>query len=253
MDNVPLRWLYRWCWRLLGHPGRFIEWWLVVFVFNLLGEKHPFWTGYVSGAWATRVFMWGDSFLIACSLSLYIRRRKRLGSASRAEFLRSNASTQLNDWELDAHWLPFDRLVEICPAPTLLEPHGGDGVAGWDPKDCRLRVLGELFEAPRLQDNYVMWVSTLDPKKLEKDGTKYVLVNHPTSETDEHFVDLEFRSTKWSRVQACKSLIYPRLGEPESSDHRNALFRNVDPDWFAGRKPKMDLMRCILPFSMESS
>jgi hypothetical protein len=246
MRSTSLRWISRWAWRHLHYPSRFIEWWLLIFVFNLLGEKHPFWTGYVSGPWPTRMFMWGDTFLIAMSISLYFGRR-RLRGMSRFDFLRSNASAQLEDWDLDTHWLPFDRVVELCPAPSLIEPHGGDGFAGWEPKDCRLRDMGGFFVAPRLEDNYARWVSRIDRVKLEKDGTKYVLINHPRSETDEHFVDLEFRKTTWSRVQACKSLIYPKLGEPETNDHRTALFRAVDPEWVAGTKPRMDLRRSVLP------
>jgi len=218
--------------------------------YNLLALDHPFWSGYVGGSWLLRVVTWGVTGLFALSVVAWSMRKLAPQRRTRVDFYRDAASSQLDDWELDQHWLPFDNVVEICAAPNLLEPHGGDGQAGWDPTDCRLRDIGEFYAAPRLEESYTSWRRGIDPKKLEKDGTKYVLVNHPTSETDEHFVDMELRRTRWSRIQACLSTIKQATAESDAVECRKALFQAADPAWTPGGKPRMNLMQSILPHSL---
>jgi hypothetical protein len=156
-----------------------------------------------------------------------------------------NTSSQLSDWEKDPHWLSFDKNVEICVAPNLMEPHS-EAQTGWKPEECRLSAISEFPNAPRLEDNYQQWRAIMDPEKLKKDGAKYVLINHPTSETDEHFVRLELSETKWSRVQG---FLYGTKN-PDPKTGRNFLFQAADPDWTPDRKPQMDLTRSSCPHAL---
>lgn len=147
----------------------------------------------------------------------------------------------MQDWDMDPHWVPFDEVVEVCCAPTLLEPHGGMGNSGWTPEECLLRTLGDFTNAPRLEANYREWCEQQDPARMAKDSTKYTLVNHPTSETDQNFVRLELKGTKWSRVQACLSFF--------RQDRRN-LYRIVDADCNQHLRPWMSLEKSELPHSL---
>jgi hypothetical protein len=238
-----MRWSIGWLWRQLSHPLRFIIFYSGLLV-TLTLNKDPtvFWTAYVSGPRYLRSLIYVATILAAISLIKWIVIQLHLERGyARTDLFYKTKSPLLQGWEWDPHWLPFDRLVEICVAPNLLEPHRGEGEAGWKPNDCRLNCIGFFENVQELESNYEIWCQRQDPKKLENDGTKYVLVNHPSSETDEHFVDLNIRATKWSRVQAALSRV---RSDPET------LFGCVDPQWTPRHPAKMTLTESKLPHSL---
>lgn len=213
---------------------------------SLPTEENPFKVAFRTGPCHLLVVSWISALLLLASIVMYMYQKVFRRRITRKDIYRMNTSAQLSDWEKDPHWLSFDKNVEICIAPSLVEPHTGAEQAGWKPEECRLHVIGEFLNAPRLEDNYKEWRATMDPEKLKKDGTKYVLVNHPTSETDEHFVRLELRETKWSRVQG---FLYGTRN-PDQKTGRNFLFQTADPDWTPARRPRMDLTRSSCPHAM---
>lgn len=168
--------------------------------------------------------------------------------STRAEFFKAHAKSQLNDWNMNNKWAGFDGVVEMCYAPNLLEPLPEGQQRGWLPEKCFLKECGEFSNAPRLEENYQKWCKDIrnkSPQKLDEDWPKYVLVNHPDSETDEHFVELEVCKTKWSRVQAAYTHSTQR-----GKGGREFLFMAADPDWSPGKRTKLDLNRSEFPHSL---
>jgi len=224
-------------------------WFVLLFgiaIGSLPTEKEPLKVAFWTGPNHLLFVSWISAFLLLASTVKLVYQLVLKHRMTRKDIYRMNTSSQLSDWDKDPHWLSFDKNVEICVAPNLMEPHTGAAQAGWKPEECRLRVVGKFLNSPRLEDNYQQWHATMDPEKLKKDGAKYVLVNHPTSETDEHFVRLELRETKWSRVQG---FLYGTK-HPDPQTGRNFLFQAADPDWTPDRKPKMDLTHSNCPHAL---
>lgn len=237
-------------WRQFNRNVLRVGYWLGILFGIAIGslptEKDPFKVAFLTGPIHLRFICWISAFLLLTSTVKLAYQMIFRRHVAREDIYKMNKASQLSDWEKDPHWLSFDKNVEICVAPNLIEPHTSEAQAGWKPEECRLRVIGDFPNAPRLEDNYKQWRVTMDPEKLKKDGTKYVLVNHPTSETDEHFVRLELRETKWSRVQGF--LYGTKNPDPETG--RNFLFQTADPDWTPDKKPRMDLTRSNCPHAL---
>ncbi len=234
-----LSWLWNYAVKKVFRPW---AWFLLLLgmVLNQTSAKNAFQDLFIEGPAHIQLFSWIFALLLA--LSLAIRAIVYLRGPSLTDLY--NPASSLRDWQLDVHWRAFDRLAELCLAPNLADQATGNATAGWIPGDCRLQDVGTFPNAPRLNVHYETWCKTIDPQKLAKDGTKYVLVNHPTSETDEHFVRLQLRKTKWSRVRSFVDLIR----DPDSG--RSHLFQTADPSFRGLGTPRMDLTRSSCPHSL---
>jgi len=226
------KWLFSWFRQSGLIPGRYFIFLLGIFIGSLPTETQPFLYAYWEGPIHLRVFTWAATILLILSLLRELYDRVSHRKIPRAAFFRENASAQLADWNADSHWLHFDGNFEVAVAPNLFEPDRA-GAGGWQPTDVLLKVGGAFPNAPRLEQNYQSWRERTDPKKLEKDGVKYVLRNHPTSETDEHFIRLHLQTTHWSRVQAFMDLT--------RREGREVLFTTADPRRRPNAKPELNL------------
>jgi len=227
--------------RDMFQPGRWVVFLFGIFFGSLLTEANPFKVAFFTGPLLLRIATWIGIIGLFVSMCKLVYRTYKRRWAGKDIY---QPASQLNDWQINQHWLSFDRIVEIAKAPNLLEPQSTESKAGWEPNDCILSDIGEFHNAPRLESNYIAWCKQIDQKKLEKDGTKYVLVNHPDSETDEHFVRLQLQRTKWSRVQA----FLHSTNSPYKE--RNVLFQAADPKWSGSGKPKIDLTVSEAPHSL---
>ncbi len=240
-----LVWILKWIRRHAFQPLFWIGPFVTLVYSNLATQTNPVQYALETGPVHFRVgcLVVAVGFLI--SLVVELCRRLIRASIPRDVFYRKTAVAQLSDWKLDAHWLPFDGIVEICLAPNLLEPDNPPGENGWSFGDCKLKRLGKFDRTPSLATHYEStWKKTVDPEKLKRDGTKYVLVNKPTSETDEHFIRLELRETKWSHIQSFLDQIKPE------HEGRKTLFATADPEYREDTKPRMDFTISRVPHSL---
>jgi len=156
---------------------------------------------------------------------------------------RSGGAARLKDWKVPPNWDIFDEGFEIVLAPSIREPRTS-GVPGWRTDEIYLRDVGDFPLPPRLGPVCEAWRSTVKPEKLSKDGIKYVLVNTPSSLSDQHNLSLELRRTWWSTVTPIKQYITDR------AEGRRRLFSLIDPLWRQGRKPRILFERAELPTSL---
>lgn len=199
-----------------------------------------FWTGpihIVSFAWVAAAHVQGVLLRY-----LYLARRRR--GARRADFFEQYRVARLEEWVISPHWIPFGEMFELCYAPNLLEPRLGTVGAGWRPSRCSLIDRGEFAACPALEAAKSAWIHSVPPERRNEDHRKYVLVDDPFSQTDEHILRLELRHTTWSYVQAAlHATRSPATG-------RHWLFSATDPHWQRARKPKLTLSASRMPSSL---
>jgi len=158
---------------------------------------------------------------------------------------RSGGAARLEDWEVPSNWDVFEEGFEIVLAPSIREPTRS-GIPGWKSDELYLHNIGDFELPPRLEGVCQAWRSTVQPAKLSKDGFKYVLVNTPSSLSDQDNLSLNLKQTLWSRVTPVSQYIKDR------SEGRRRLFSLIDPTWIKsdGQKPTISFELAELPTSL---